>query len=216
MATTLTSLLVAYLIGAVPFGLLIARLYGVKDIRQVGSGNTGATNVYRTAGPRAAAWVFLLDIGKGVAAVLIARLFSPDWWPQDVFLMSVVFATVLGHVFPIYLRFKGGKGVNTALGGLLMLMPVEILVCLAVFVIMTFLFRYISLGSISAAVCLPAVLLIERFLMHRQVPDVYLYFSILLSVLVILTHIKNIGRLIAGTENRFHLSTASPKGDSHV
>jgi len=216
MAATLTSILVAYLIGAVPFGLLVARLYGVPDIRKVGSGNTGATNVYRTAGPGAAAWVFLLDIGKGVVAVLIARLLSPHWWPQDVFLLAVVLAAVLGHVFPVYLRFKGGKGVNTALGGLLMVMTVEILICVAAFIIMTALFRYISLGSITAAICLPVVLLLERFAMGRPVPDVYIYFGAVLGVLVILTHIKNIGRLISGTESRFHLSPASSKGESHV
>ncbi len=216
MAATLTSIIVAYLIGAVPFGLLIARLYGVKDIRKVGSGNTGATNVYRIAGPRAAAWVFLLDICKGVVAVLLARLISPTWWPQDVFLLAVVLAAVIGHVFPVYLRFKGGKGVNTAMGGLLVVMTVEILVCVVVFLIMTVLFRYISLGSISAAVTLPTVLLVERFLMHQAVPDVNLYFGIVLALLVILTHFKNIGRLIAGTENRFELSPSTNKADSHV
>jgi len=206
----------AYLIGAVPFGLLIARLYGIKDIRQVGSGNIGATNVYRTAGPGAAVWVFLLDIGKGVVAVLLARWLAPNWWPQDVFLLSVVMAAVIGHIFPVYLRFRGGKGVNTALGGLIMVMPVEILVCLVMFLIMTALFRYISLGSITAAVSLPAVLLVERFLLKQGVPDVYLVFGIALAILVILAHIKNIGRLLAGTENRFQLSSTSTKADSDV
>jgi len=216
MAATLTSIIAAYLIGAVPFGLLIARLYGIKDIRQVGSGNTGATNVYRTAGPGAAVWVFLLDIGKGVVAVLLARWLAPNWWPQDVFLLSVVMAAVIGHIFPVYLRFRGGKGVNTALGGLIMVMPVEILVCLVMFLIMTALFRYISLGSITAAVSLPAVLLVERFLLKQGVPDVYLVFGIALAILVILAHIKNIGRLLAGTENRFQLSSTSTKADSDV
>ncbi len=208
--------MVAYLIGAVPFGLLIARLYGVKDIRKVGSGNTGATNVYRTAGSRAAVWVFLLDIGKGIVAVLLARQLSPNWWPQDVFLTVVVMAAVVGHIFPVYLRFKGGKGVNTALGGLVMVMPVEILICVAVFLIMTVLFRYISLGSISAAVALPTALLVERYFLNQEVTDVYLVFGIVLALLVILTHIKNIGRLIAGTENRFCFSPTANKADSHA
>ena len=216
MATTLISILVAYLIGAVPFGLLVARWYGVEDIRKVGSGNTGATNVYRTAGPKAAAWVFLLDIGKGALPVVAARWLAPEWWPQEVFLMAVVMAAVLGHIFPAYLKFKGGKGVNTALGGLLVVMPIQILICLVVFLIMTALFRYISLGSISAAVCLPAVLLIQRFGLNRPVPDVYLYFGIALALLVMLTHLENIGRLITGTENRFHLSSSSGKADSHA
>jgi glycerol-3-phosphate acyltransferase PlsY len=216
MATTFISILASYLIGAVPFGLIVARLYGIKDIRQVGSGNIGATNVYRSAGPGAAAWVFLLDIGKGALPVLVARWLTPGWWPTELFLMAVVLAAVVGHIFPVYLRFRGGKGVNTALGGLLVVMPVEILVCLVVFLIMVALFRYISLGSISAAVCLPAVLLIEKHAMGHAVPDVHLYFGILLGLLVILTHLKNIGRLIAGTENRFHLSPASNKADSHA
>ncbi|MCP4686344.1 MAG: glycerol-3-phosphate 1-O-acyltransferase PlsY, partial [bacterium] len=201
MAATLILVLVAYLIGAVPFGLLVARFYGVPDIRKVGSGNTGATNVYRTSGPGAAAWVFLLDIGKGVLPVLLARQLSPGWWPQDVFLLAVAMAAVIGHIFPVYLKFRGGKGVNTALGGLLVIMPLEMLGCLVVFAIMTALFRYISLGSISAALCLPATLLGEHYLLdNRQVPEVYLYFGTAVALLVILTHVRNIGRLIAGTE----------------
>ncbi|HVP07382.1 MAG TPA: glycerol-3-phosphate 1-O-acyltransferase PlsY, partial [Candidatus Acidoferrum sp.] len=155
MMATILPIVVAYLLGAIPFGLIIARLYGVHDVRQSGSGNIGATNVWRVAGPRAAAWVYLLDIGKGAAAVAIARFVHQDTIQRDLFLVFCAMAAVLGHVFPVYLRFRGGKGVNTGLGVMLSLLPLETLISVAVFVIIVALSKFISLGSIIAAVCLP-------------------------------------------------------------
>ena len=121
------AVLIAYLLGAIPFGMIVARLYGAGDIRTLGSGNIGATNVWRVAGAKAAVWVYLGDIAKGTAAVLVGRYvaqhFQPTMLPIDTFLVLCALTAVLGHVFPVYLGFKGGKGVNTALGTMLVLLP---------------------------------------------------------------------------------------------
>lgn len=200
-------LVLAYLLGAIPFGLLVARWFGVSDIRVHGSGNIGATNVWRVAGPRAAIWVYALDIGKGVMAVLIARAVSQEWLARDTFLVLTALAAIMGHVFPVYMGFKGGKGVNTGLGVIATLLPLEALVCLVVFVVVVVLSRYISLGSIVGVISLAALVGIERQLMGKQIAVIYLYLVIVLALLVISTHWKNIGRILKGTESRFTFST---------
>ncbi len=202
-------LVLAYLLGAIPFGLLVARWFGISDIRSHGSGNIGATNVWRVAGPKAAIWVYLLDIGKGVVAVLIARAVSQDWLPRDTFLVLTALAAVIGHVFPVYMRFRGGKGVNTGLGVIATLLPLEALICFIVFVIVVALSRYISLGSIIGSISLASLVGVERQLMGRQIAVIYLYLTIALALLVISTHWKNIGRILNGTESRFSLSGGS-------
>jgi len=200
-------LVLAYLLGAIPFGLLVARWFGVSDIRVHGSGNIGATNVWRVAGPKAAIWVYALDIGKGVMAVLIARAVSQEWLARDTFLVLTALAAIMGHVFPVYMGFKGGKGVNTGLGVIATLLPLEALVCLVVFVVVVVLSRYISLGSVVGVISLAALVGIERQLMGKQIAVIYLYLVIVLALLVISTHWKNIGRILKGTENRFTFST---------
>lgn len=215
VAVPIAVFLLAYLLGAIPFGLLVARWFGISDIRSHGSGNIGATNVWRVAGPRAAIWVYILDIGKGVAAVLIARAVSQTWLPRDTFLVLTALAAVLGHVFPVYMRFKGGKGVNTGLGVIATLLPLEALICFLIFVIVVALSRYISLGSIVGSISLASLVGIERQLLGRQIAVIYLYLTIALAVLVILTHWKNIGRILQGTESRFSFSGGSkerPRG----
>lgn len=197
----------AFLLGGLPFGLLVARAYGVRDIRQHGSGNIGATNVWRVVGRKAAIWVYVLDISKGVAAVLIAKAVNQTLLPQDTFFVLVAIAAVCGHVFSPYLGFRGGKGVNTGLGVMLVLLPLEILGGLVVFTVIVAVTKYISLGSIVAAVALPALVLIEREFLGREIASIYLYLTVILAVLVIFTHRKNVERLIAGTENRFSLSS---------
>jgi glycerol-3-phosphate acyltransferase PlsY len=202
-------LIIAYLIGAVPFGLLVARVAGVNDIRQQGSGNIGATNVVRVAGFKAGIWVYLLDIGKGVSAVLIVGLFHQSLLSRDLFLLCGGLAAVLGHVFPVYLRFKGGKGVNTALGVMLVLLPVETIIAFVVFLIVVLISRFISLGSILGAISLPLVILTERIFFNRMVASVYLYVAVVLALLVIYTHRANIRRLVSGQESRFTLSSGT-------
>lgn len=211
MVTTLTLILVAYLVGGIPFGLIIARIFGVADIRKVGSGNIGATNVHRVAGIKAAAWVYLLDIGKGLGVVLLARRFDPGIIDSDWLLVLVAISAVLGHVFSVYLKFKGGKGVNTALGGILILMPGEVLAAVGMFAVIVVSTRYVSLGSICGVWTLPAATLIERYALERTVADVYLFLGIVMGIMVLVTHRENIRRLVAGTESRFSFSKRNPK-----
>jgi glycerol-3-phosphate acyltransferase PlsY len=206
----------AYLLGAVPFGLIIARLYGVKDIRAEGSGNIGATNVWRIAGPKAAIWVYILDIGKGVLAVLLAQISTQTLMPRDLFLIICALAAILGHIFPVYLGFKGGKGVNTGLGVMLMLLPVETLICLVLFIVVVAISKYISLGSIIASVCLPSIVLVERLVLHHDIDSLYFILTALIMAIVVYTHRKNIQRIAAGTENRFSLSSKTNKEGSNA
>ncbi len=207
------AVITAYLLGAVPFALLIARAAGVKDIRQVGSGNIGATNVWRSAGAGAGLIALAADILKGLAAVLAARyclgLATSLALPVDAVLVLAGLAAVLGHVFPVYLGFKGGKGAATALGVMIMLLPLPTLVALIAFLIMAALWRYVSLATMVGALALFATVAIRRFWLDRIVSDVYFIMTFVLAVLIIVTHRKNIGRLLKGTENRFSLSSSS-------
>ena len=203
----LIPILVAYLLGGIPFGLLIPRLYGVHDIRRHGSGNIGATNATRVLGFRKAIWVFLGDIAKGAAAVLIARWFAA-WFAVpfdtiDPYLLICALAAVLGHLFPIYLAFKGGKGVNTALGAMLALLPLEAALALIIFGLVLAASRIVSLSSLSAAVAFLTIVLVEYFAMNREMPAIYVYVVAALVVLLFVAHRSNIARLVSGTENRF-------------
>jgi len=213
------SVFLSYLIGAVPFGLLVARLFGTRDIRTLGSGNIGATNVWRVVGARAAAWVYLGDISKGVLAVLLGRFVAGryDLTLFDPELLAVVcgMAAVLGHIFPVYLGFRGGKGVNTVLGVLLALRPAEAGIAILVFVVVVTMFRMISLGSILGAAALLAALLIERFLLALPVADLYIYLSAAILMLIVLTHRQNIKRILNGTENRFSFSSRAKAAGNH-
>ncbi|MCM2272089.1 MAG: glycerol-3-phosphate 1-O-acyltransferase PlsY [candidate division Zixibacteria bacterium] len=217
MSLVVTLLLAAFVIGGIPFGLLIARAYGVKDIRRHGSGNIGATNVWRVVGRNAALWVYLFDIGKGVLAVSIARLVDQSVMPRDIFLVLAAAASVFGHIFSPFVGFKGGKGVNTALGVLLVLLPVEGLISFGVFVIVVAISRYISLGSMVAAATLFSVVLFERFFLDRDLNAIYIALTLVLLLTIIYTHRENIRRLINGTESKFSLSSRSAGGGgAHV
>jgi glycerol-3-phosphate acyltransferase PlsY len=209
-------ILIAYLLGAVPFGLLVARTFGVKDIRREGSGNIGATNVWRVAGWKAAILAYLLDIGKGAGAILIAGTFAAGAIDHDLLLVLAAVAVALGSIFPVYLRFRGGKGVSASLGAVVIMLPLETLICLGVFLVVVLLTRYISLASMTAALGLVLVLLVEILALDRPVAAVYLYFSVGLALVIIWAHRHNIGRLTAGKESRFSLSSPPRRGESHV
>ncbi len=220
MSVTISAVILAYLIGAVPFALIVARLHGIEDLRKVGSGNVGATNVWRVAGKGAAAWVFFGDIGKGVLAVLLALYvtnhFEYALMSRELLLVSCAIAAVLGHVFPVYLGFKGGKGVNTGLGAMITLLPVQVLIALVVFAIVLAVWRYVSLGSVVAAVTLFAVVALQRGFELGSVDTVYFYVTLVLAILIILTHRHNIGRLVRGRENRFSFSSRTGGGGIDV
>ena len=205
----------AYL-GGVPSGLLIARAFGVRDVRQHGSGNIGATNVWRVLGAKAAIPVYIADIGKGALAVFIASLYPDDSMSKDSFLVLSAVMVVVGNLFPVFLKFKGGKGVNTSLGTLLVLVPQEMGIGLLVFAVVVILTKYISLGSLAAALTLVLTIVIETIFTSQPIATIYLYLAVVIAVLVIISHRQNIRRLCNHTENRFSWSSKTGKGGARL
>ena len=188
---------IAYLLGSIPFGYLIVKLKEGQDVRSSGSGNIGATNVLRTAGRGSAILTLVLDAAKGYLAVWLAGAISQGS-PQAVALAAV--AAVLGHLFPIFLMFKGGKGVATVLGVFLYVSAMPILIAGGSFLCVVVFFRYVSLGSLVAAVAFPAAYLLWAY---PRNPSPWLLCAVLVcSVLVIVRHHENIQRLWAGTERK--------------
>jgi glycerol-3-phosphate acyltransferase PlsY len=186
-------LLCSYCIGSIPSGLLLAKAFGGVDIRTKGSGNIGATNVYRTLGRKIGILTLVGDCLKGLLPVLAAKaLHLPDEW-----VALIGLAAFLGHIFPLFLRFKGGKGVATALGVFLATSPLAILGALGIFVIVLMSWRYVSLASITAAAFMP----LFTTLIYRN--PIFVAMSIVISVIVILKHHENIKRLRNGTESKF-------------
>ena len=196
MNSWLVLLPIAYLLGSIPFGYLLVRVVRHEDIRQVGSGNIGATNVLRSGAKGLGIATLLLDLLKGSAAVLLARHIAPGNY--DVAVGAAV-AAVLGHVFPVWLRFRGGKGVATALGVFLALVLPAALLALAVFVVIVLSTRYVSLASIIAAAVMPLAGIALAPVRSPVVVTGFLF----LALLIIAKHHANIRRLLAGTENRF-------------
>ncbi len=189
-----------YLLGSIPFGLVLTRAAGLGDIRKIGSGNIGATNVLRTGNKTLAALTLVLDSGKGAAAVLIAL-----WLGGDALSPLVAgLGAVVGHNFPVWLRFKGGKGVATTLGTLLaMAWPVGLLACLT-WLVVAVLFRYSSLSALVALCAAPAY---AWFLDRPAVAAA----AALLAVLSVVRHRENIARLLKGEESKIELRSAAPK-----
>jgi len=195
----------AYLLGSVPFGLILCRVVKGVDIRQHGSGNIGATNAGRVGGFPFFAGTFLCDFGKGLGAVLAgAALAGPmrDGVSLDLLRVLYGLGAILGHTFPIYVRFKGGKAVATSFGVFVALAPWAALTAFGVWVVVAVVFRYSSLASMSAAAAAPiSFALMQREAFGERLP-VFL-FAVAIAVLVIVRHRANIRRLLAGTENRF-------------
>jgi acyl phosphate:glycerol-3-phosphate acyltransferase len=197
--------LLAYLLGSIPFGYLIVRAGGGGDVRETGSGGTGATNVTRRAGKWAGVPTLLLDALKGAAAALAARWFlaggaGVNWW-----VAASALAVVAGHVFPVWLGFRGGKGVATGLGVFVVLAPLAVLCALLAFVAVVWATRFVSLGSITAAALIPLAvwLLGLRAAGENKLP--LLTAATLGGALIIFMHRANIGRLVRGEENKLKL-----------
>lgn len=189
------ALLFGYLLGSIPFGLLITRAAGLGDVRKIGSGNIGATNVLRTGNKGLAAATLVLDALKGTAAVMIARHFGHDFGPWAGLGLWAGLGAFLGHLFPVWLGFKGGKGVATYLGVLIALGWHVALIFIVVWLVMAFVFRYSSLAALTAAVIVPIAL---YFLSTPEVAGLF----VVMSLIVIFKHRENISRLLAGTEGK--------------
>ncbi len=199
--TPSTFLLIAagYLLGSIPFGLILAKLFSASDVRRSGSGNIGATNVARVAGPTAGILTLALDAAKGAAAVWLAGRFTEH---SATPMMLAALAALFGHCFPAWLKFHGGKGVATALGVFLMLAPLAALSALLIFVMVSFAWRYVSLGSVSAAAAMP--LLVYFLWAPGHAPPLPIIFGTLFaSALIIYNHDANLQRLMDGTEPKF-------------
>jgi glycerol-3-phosphate acyltransferase PlsY len=182
----------AYLIGSVPFALIIAKRWGAPDLRRVGSGNLGAANVLRTSGVTAGVLVALLDVGKGAAGVLLAsRLDGSTATPA-----VAGFAAIVGHIYPVWLRFRGGKGVATACGAFAALAPVATPIALAVFVVSAWMTKYISVGSVLASAALPPI----AYALGAPMPIVGA--AAAAAALIVFRHRSNLARIWLGTERR--------------
>jgi glycerol-3-phosphate acyltransferase PlsY len=201
----------AYLLGSIPMGYLLVKLFRHEDIRSIGSGNIGATNVLRSGGKALGAATFLLDVLKGAAAVwmgaFLASILLPSMPFRDAQAIAAVSA-VLGHMFPVWLRFRGGKGVATGFGVFLVAAPLAALAAIGLFAIVLLLTRYVSLASILGAGSFPVF---AWFMVRGEKSALYIAAQIIVSLLIILKHHENIRRLVAGTENRFGTRTQERK-----
>jgi len=193
----------AYLLGSIPFGLILARIFLDTDVRKIGSGNIGATNVLRTGSKGLGIATLLLDAAKGYAAVALAKaLLVPagaGGAVPNVIVGIAALCAMLGHIFPVWLKFKGGKGVATGVGVFLNLAPKAVAIALVLFILIFLVFRYVSLASIVAAAAFPIVTAL--LLRARALP--LLPYIVAASLLIIFKHHTNIHRLLTGTENRF-------------
>src|SRR5437868_6738661 len=194
-------ILVAYLIGSIPTALINSKRFFDVDIRDYGSGNMGATNTYRVLGSKYGSIVMMLDMLKGVMAVLLYN-FLPYYFHNELertnFMIGLGLSAVVGHIFPIFAGFRGGKGVATLFGMILAVQPVVAVSCVGVFILVLYFTRYVSLSSILAALSLPICVL----WIWNEHEVMYRIFALLVAVLVVLTHQKNILRILRGVESR--------------
>ena len=201
----LLALLAAYLLGSIPTALWVGRrFFGLADIREHGSGNAGATNTFRVLGPKAGSFVLLVDALKG----FVAAFFLPQWLVGEgaiapehelYYRLACGALAVVGHIYPVWAQFRGGKGVATILGMMLGVAPATVGVCMLVFVVMLLIFRFVSLASMTAGVAFALLQLLPQF---RPAQPFLVYVGFLLAALLVYTHRANIGRLRAGTEGR--------------
>ena len=208
---SLLAFLVAYLLGSIPTALWVGRrFFGLADIREHGSGNAGATNTFRVLGPKAGTAVLLIDALKG----FVAAYFLPQWLvaqgaiaPEHelYYKLACGVLAIVGHIYPVFAQFRGGKGVATVLGMMLGVAPATVGVCLLVFIAMLLLFRYVSLASMTAGVAFALLQLLPLF---QPAQSFMVYVGFVLAALLLYTHRANIGRLRAGTEGRVPLPWA--------
>ena len=196
-------LVCAYLLGSIPFGYLIVRAKEGVDVRESGSGATGATNVSRKAGKFAGVLTLLLDAAKGALAVLLARKFLTSDFGVNEWVAAAAVAAIVGHVFPVWLKFRGGKGVATGVGAFLLISPLAVAFSALLFLLVVGATRYVSLASITAAATMPLFVVLLYLFAPSQ--DLWPSFAaaVIGGALIIFMHRANIGRLLSGTENKF-------------
>jgi glycerol-3-phosphate acyltransferase PlsY len=202
MAAAVLALAAAYLIGSIPFSLFVARAFGVADVRRVGSGNVGATNVLRSAGSAAGAVALALDLAKGAFAVALALRLAPA---QPLAPPLAAFLVVLGHVYPVWLGFRGGKGVATGIGAFAVLEPVAALVALLVFLLIVVATQLASLGSVLGALSLAGLTFLFRG------ADVVAFAAAVTTALIVSRHRANLRRILDGTERRLGGTRGEPR-----
>ena len=194
-------ILIAYLIGSIPTSVWISKIFFNIDIRDYGSGNAGATNTYRVLGSKWGTLVMIGDMGKAIIAVKLAFLL-PYSFESGLYLVNMQLAlglaAVVGHIFPIWAEFRGGKGVATLFGMVLGIQPNVAICCVGVFILVLFLTRWVSLSSILASIAFPVFILV----IFNEPEKLYRVFAITVALLVLLTHQKNIGRLLKGSESK--------------
>lgn len=196
-------LTLAYLMGSIPTAVWVSkRVYGI-DIREHGSGNAGATNTFRMLGKNAGITVMIIDMLKGWAAVQLSRLSFYSWGTEEIINLQIALGlcAIIGHIFPIWAGFRGGKGIATLFGMILAIHPVVAVSLVGVFIVMLFLTHYVSLSSIAASVAFPILILV----IFKDQEISYKLFAIATACMVVLTHHKNIGRLLSGNESKVNL-----------
>ncbi|HED11011.1 MAG TPA: glycerol-3-phosphate 1-O-acyltransferase [Caldithrix abyssi] len=208
MVNALLIVFIAYLFGSIPTAIIAGKLLKGIDIREHGSGNAGATNVLRVLGWKAGLVVLLIDMLKGFIPVFwLAPMLATNPEHTVYFQILAAIAAIIGHIWTLFAGFKGGKGVGTSAGVFLGLAPLPLLSALAVFIVVVALTRYVSLGSLLAALAFLAGLLLQRFVFNMAIPDILLYLGTIVVVLIWYAHRENIKRLLAGNENKVSFSS---------
>jgi glycerol-3-phosphate acyltransferase PlsY len=209
IAAIAAGLFCSYILGSIPFAVLIGKAWKGIDVREQGSGNAGATNVFRVLGKPAGLAAALADLGKGLAAGFTARFLLPELLEitspviHDTAQIAALYGVILGHVFPVFAGFRGGKGVAAGAGALFALLPLTAAVSLGVFILAVAAAGYVSLGSLTAAVIMPVTYLVSRSLDYYKFSTVWFIALWVTAGLIVVMHRKNIRRLIHGDENRF-------------
>jgi len=204
MVTLIAAIVIGYLLGSIPTGVWLGKLFKGIDVRKHGSRSTGATNVFRVLGAKVAVLVLLIDIAKGYfACYLAAGIDFGDslLYPEQLAIIAGISA-IIGHLFPIFARFKGGKGIATGAGLLLFISPLEMGFALVIFILVALITKYISLASIIATSFYCLATICEKYYMHYPIQNEIVVMAVFVTALVLFTHRANIGRLLSGTENR--------------
>lgn len=202
----------SYLAGSIPTAVITGRILIKDDIRNLGSRNAGATNIFRVMGWKPALFVVLIDIGKGVAAVLLISRIAISL-PMDFTIVKILagFSAILGHIWTVFGGFRGGKGVGTAFGVLVSLAPTASLISFVIWLIIVLSVRIVSAGSLCAGIVFPVVLFIQKYYFNIEISNSILILGVVITVLVFITHRSNIKRLLRREENRFNLMGKNKK-----